>query len=53
MGTDFATRSFICPYCGHDIFKEYAQTIEVGGRTQVYEYTCTRCKRATAIRTVR
>lgn len=50
--TDFATRTFRCPECGNTEFYCYPQTVVVGREKQNWEYTCTKCKCVTVLRTV-
>lgn len=50
--TDFATGCFTCPRCGNDEFVCYPQTVQIGKEKHDWEYTCTRCKTVTLLRTV-
>ena len=50
--TDFATGYFRCPECGNDVFVCYPQTVNIKAREQTWEFTCARCKRATALRVI-
>lgn len=50
--TDFATNTFKCPECGNTKFYCYPQTVIVGKQKHDWEYTCTKCKCVTVLRTV-
>lgn len=51
MGYDFASGFFKCPKCGHDVFVCYPQTVSLDKtKTQIWEYTCAKCKCVTAIK---
>lgn len=50
--TDFATGTFRCPECGNMEFYCYPQTVRLGKEKHDWEYTCTKCKCVTVLRTV-
>lgn len=49
--TDFATNTFKCPACGNTEFYCYPQTAVRGEEKHDWEYTCTKCRCVTVLRT--
>ena len=43
-------RMLVCPHCGSDVWRDWHESTLMGGRMNIYTYTCMKCKERTRVR---